>query len=279
MGHQWGDKTWFVTGASTGFGKAFVEEALARGGRAIATARDTAALAYLSGQPADRVLTLPLDVTRRDQIAAAIAAAGAFGGIDVLVNNAGYGFLGGVEESGDEEIEAQFAVNFFGALNLIRAALPGMRERRKGYIVNLSSIAGLRGFSGAGYYSATKFALEGLCEALAGEVADFGIRVMLVEPGYFRTDFSGRSIGVTRHAHPAYPELAQRRERIRAGDGTQPGDPVRGVRAVVAAMEAESPPLRLPLGPDGYELANDVCRTRLGEAERWRKTSEGTSFA
>lgn len=276
---RWGDKTWFVTGASAGFGKVFVEEVLARGGRVIATARDPAALAYLADQPAERALVLPLDVTNRIQINEAISAAQEFGGFDVLVNNAGYGFLGGVEESDDEEIEAQFAVNFFGALNLIRAALPGLRGRGAGYILNISSVAGLRGYAGAGYYCASKFALEGLSEALAGEVAGFGLRVMLIEPGYFRTDFAGRSMFTTRHPHPDYPVLAARRDQVRAGDGEQPGDPLLGVRAILTAMEAAEPPLRLTLGPDGYAVTADVSRTRLTEADRWRDISESTSFA
>jgi len=274
---DWATKTWFVTGASTGFGRAFVETALEGGGRVIATARDTGALAYLEGA-GDRALALRLDVTRQDEIDAAVAAASDFGGFDVLVNNAGYGFLGGVEEAGVEEIEAQFAVNFFGALHVTRAALPVLRERGEAFILNISSIAGLRSFPGAAFYSATKFALEGMSEGLAPEVAKFGIKVMIVEPGYFRTDFQGRSIGMTANAHPAYPELVEARSRVREGDGKQPGDPKRGVAAIIRAMGSEAPPMRLPLGADGSQIAHAATQARLAEIEKWQAVSADTLF-
>lgn len=274
---DWAKKTWFVTGASTGFGRAFIEAALNGGGRVIATARNTDALAYLAGA-GDRALALRLDVTRQDEIDAAMAAAVAFGGFDVLVNNAGYGFLGGVEEAGVEEIEAQFAVNFFGALHVTRGALPLLRERGEGFILNISSIAGLRSFPGAAFYSATKFALEGLSEGLRHEVAKFGIKVMIIEPGYFRTDFQGRSIGLTVNSHPAYPELVEARSKVRSGDGKQQGDPKRGVAAIIAAMGAHEPPVRLPLGPDGAQIARDATQARLTEIDAWQAVSADTLF-
>lgn len=275
---DWSRKTWFVTGASTGFGRTFVEEILERGGKAVATARDPGSLQDLVERYPGRVLTCRLDVTDPGEVREAMAAAEAFGGFDVLVNNAGYGFLGGVEESTDEEIEAQFAVNFFGALRMIRAALPAMRARGAGYIVNLSSIAGIVCYPGAGFYSASKFALEALSEGLAGEVAPFGIRVLIVEPGYFRTDFAGRSIRTTSNDHPAYPALAEQRRRVRQVDGQQPGDPRRGIAAILTAMNSDTPPLRLPLGPDGYDVASQAYEKKLVEARAWAEVSSATSF-
>lgn len=275
---EWDRKCWFVTGASAGFGRAFVEAVLMGGGRVIATARQLASLDYLAGHDEDRVLRLALDVTDAGQIASAMAASAAFGGFDVLVNNAGYGFLGGVEESLDEEIAAQFAVNFFGPLNLIRAALPMLRGRGEAYIVNISSIAGFMSFPGGAFYAASKFALEGLSEGLAAEVASFGIRVMLVEPGFFRTEFQGRSIGLTAGAHPAYPELAERRAAVQDGDGHQRGDPKRGVAAIIKGMSTENPPLRLPLGPDGHDMAVASYERRREQALQWKALSIDTDF-
>lgn len=275
---DWGQKTWFVTGASTGFGRAFVEEVLERGGRVVATARRLDALDYLSGERTDRVLRLALDVTDRDQVVRAVQDTAGFGGFDVLVNNAGYGFLGGIEESTDAEIAAQFDVNFFGALHLIRAGLPVLRERGEAYVLNISSIAGLRSFAGSAFYSSSKFALEGLSEALSYEVAEFGIRVMIVEPGYFRTEFQGRSIGLTENAHPAYAKLAEQRTMVRQGDGIQRGDPRRGIAAIITAMASDTPPLRLPLGPDGHEVAVATYDHRRAEALAWKDVSSGTDF-
>ena len=274
------DRTWFVTGASSGFGKAIAQEALARGGRVIATARDPATVADLVAAHGNRVLALTLDVTDRAQIAAAIESADRFGGVDVLVNNAGYGFVGGVEESGEGEIAAQMAVNFQGPLDMIRTVLPGMRARgRGGFIVNLSSIAGVRAFPGSAFYSASKFALEGLSEGLAGEVKPFGIGVMIVEPGYFRTDFSGRSIRTTEHGDPAYAALAKMRAAIPKIDGRQQGDPKRGAAAIVEAVDSDEPPLRLVLGSDALEICGAAFDTRRAELDRWAAVSQGTDYA
>ncbi|MDB5702295.1 MAG: short chain dehydrogenase [Sphingomonadales bacterium] len=273
------DRTWLVTGTSSGFGKAIAREVLDRGGRVIATARDPGSVADLVAEYGDRVLPLALDVTDKAQIAAAIVRSDAFGGVDVLVNNAGYGFLGGVEESSEDEIADQMDVNFYGALKMIRAVLPGLRDRaRGGYIVNLSSIAGVCSFPGAGFYSASKFALEGLSEALAAELKGFDIGVMIVEPGYFRTDFSGRSIRVARHGHPAYRELAESRAGLGAIDGSQPGDPARGARAILDTIDAPRAPLRLALGPDAVEICEHALGRRRADLDGWAEVSRGTDF-
>lgn len=275
---DWADKNWFITGASAGFGKAIARGILERGGRVIATARNLAPLDELVALGGDRVLPLRLDVRDANAIADAVAAAERFGGIDVLLNNAGYGFLAGVEEAGDEEIAAQFDVNFFGPLRLVRTALPAMRERGSGFIVNMSSIGGMRGHTGAGYYAATKFALEGLSESLAGEVARFGLHVLIVEPGYFRTDFSGRSLSFPTAPHPAYDFLKRQRERAAAVDGLQIGDPDRALQAMLAAMNSEVPPMRLLLGSDAYQFAVQALQARQTDVETWRVTTESTDF-
>jgi NAD(P)-dependent dehydrogenase (short-subunit alcohol dehydrogenase family) len=276
---NWGEATWLITGASTGFGRAMAELVLSRGGRVVATARDAAAVGDLVETSGGRAIGVSLDVSDIAQTAAAMAHAEAFGGIDVLFNNAGYGFLGGLEESSLDEIAVQFDVNLFAPIRLSKTVLPGMRERGRGFIVNMSSIAGVRGFPGSGFYSGSKFALEGVSEALAGEVASFGIGVMLVEPGFFRTDFSGRSIRMTASPHPAYEGLARRRAGVHKTDGVQPGDPARGVAAILMAMEAETPPMRLVLGPDAYEFATTALDARRAELDLWAETTRSTDFA
>lgn len=276
---SWGDRTWLITGASTGFGRAMADLVLGRGGRVVATARDPSTLGGLVESSGGRAIAVALDVSDSGQTAAAMTRVEAFGGADVLFNNAGYGFLGGLEESATEEIEAQFDVNLFAPIRLARAMLPGMRARGGGFIVNMSSIAGVRGFPGSSFYSGSKFALEGVSEALAGEVAPFGIGVMIVEPGYFRTDFAGRSIRMTASPHPAYAGLAKGRAQVSRFDGAQPGDPARGVAAILAAMEAETPPLRLALGRDAYEFAIAALDARRAELERWAETTRSTDFA
>ncbi|MGK2908235.1 MAG: oxidoreductase [Sphingobium sp.] len=274
----WGAKSWFITGASSGFGRAIAQAVLENGGRVIATARDPATLDTLVAGSDGRAKAVALDVADPVQIAAAMDAAREFGGFDVLLNNAGYGFLGGVEESTDAEIKAQLNVNFFGPLELIRAALPDLRALGGGYIVNMSSIAGLRGHMGAGFYAASKFALEGLSESLAGEVKSFGVGVLIVEPGYFRTDFSGRSIAQASEPHPAYPFLAKVREYASSADGKQAGNPAAAAPAIFAAMDSDTPPLRLLLGSDAFAFADAALNDRRAEVDTWRTVSESTDF-
>jgi NAD(P)-dependent dehydrogenase (short-subunit alcohol dehydrogenase family) len=271
---------WFITGCSSGFGRALVERVLARGWRVVATARDAAAITGLAGGTEDSVLTLPLDVTRHDQVEAAVQAAIArFGRIDVLVNNAGYGYQSSVEEGVDAEIRAQFEANVFGLFALTRGVLPHMRQARSGHILNISSVAGFVGFPGSGYYAATKHAVEGWSDALASEVEPLGIKVTCVEPGPFRTDWAGRSLKQTQSRLPDYAETAGARLRNTAEkSGTQAGDPVRASDAMIALTLESKPPRHLVLGAWGVEAVEAKLRATLVEIEAWRATSLATDF-
>lgn len=273
-----GERVWLITGCSTGFGRELARQLLSRGDRVIATARNPAALEEFASSP--NAVVAMLDVTVAEQIEEAVALAERqFGGIDVLVNNAGYGYLAAVEEGEDEEIRAMFETNVFGLASMTRAVLPGMRARRSGHIVNISSMGGLIGIPGVGYYNATKFAVEGLSEALAKEVGPLGIRVTIVEPGPFRTDWAGRSLKTPRSAIDDYAETAvARRDAIRGYSGNQPGDPVRGVAAIIAAVDAEQPPLHLLLGKPAHDMVNDKLRRFADEIARWRDVTLGADF-
>lgn len=269
---------WMITGCSTGFGRELVQAVSAHGHRVVATARNVDTLAEFAGNPA--VLLAPLDVTDRAQIAAAVEQAIAkFGQIDVLVNNAGYGYLAAVEEGEDAEVRAMFDANVFGLADVTKAVLPGMRGRRSGHIVNISSMAGIMGFPGIGYYNASKFAVEGLSEALAKECAPLGIRVTVVEPGPFRTDWAGRSLKVPREAIADYAETAgARRQGIQGYSGQQPGDPVRAAKAIIAAVETPEPPLHLVLGRVAFDTAKAKVQEFGEELERWRDLTLGADF-
>ena len=246
---------WLITGCSTGFGREIATLAIERGFRTVVTARDPSTLQDFAA--ADNALILELDVTKPDHITAALGAAEKrFGGVDVMVNNAGIGYFGAVEESEEAEIRRMFEVNFFGTSAMIHAVLPGMRQRRRGVVVNVSSIGGLRSFPAVGYYNATKFAVEGLSEALWQEVEPLGIRVMVVEPRGFRTDWAGRS------ANEATLELADYvataglwRAQVREISGKQAGDPARAALAIVAAVESGNPPHHLLLGNAAFDGA------------------------
>ena len=246
---------WFITGCSTGFGRELATQALERGFRVVVTARqpeEVEALASLG-----EALVLKLDVTDPSQIDAAIKAAEKkFGGIDVLVNNAGIGYFAAIEEGEDKEVRRMFEINLFGMSRMIQAALPGMRKQRKGCIVNISSLAGLRSAPALGFYNATKFAVEGLSGALLQEVEPLGIKVMVVEPSGFRTDWAGRSANESKKQIADYAKTAGAwRKELRADSGKQPGDPVRAVQALIAAVESPKPPRHLLLGNDSYEGA------------------------
>lgn len=275
---NWREKTWLITGASAGFGRAIAQAVLAHGGRVIATARDPAALADLVAGADGRAIAMPLDVTRPDQIAAAVERAEGWGGVDVLVNNAGYGLASGIEEAGDAEVRAVFETNFFGLAALTRAVLPGMRGRRSGYVVNLSSIGGIAGYAATGYYSATKFAVEGFSESLAQEGAPLGIKVLIVEPGAFRTEFAGRSIRVAASPIADYAKVAERKVALKAYDGTQVGDPARAAEAIIAAIESDAPPLRLLLGRLASENGQKVHADRLAEAQAGHERAAAADF-
>ena len=270
---------WFVTGCSTGFGREFVRAALAHGFRVVATARDPKKLDDLIAGHEDKARVLALDVTNADQIKRAVSEAErAFGRIDVLVNNAGYGYLAAVEEGEEKGIRAMFETNFFGLAAMIRAVLPGMRARRHGYIVNIASVGGIVGFAGSGYYAATKFAVEGLSESLAQEVEPLGIRVLLVEPGPFRTNF-GLSLKQSPHVITDYEQTAgKHRREIAEHSGKQAGDPARAAEAVIKAIQSPAPPRHLVLGHAGFDNVESQLRSMLQEVDLWKTTSLGADY-
>lgn len=269
---------WFITGCSTGFGRELARILLRRGHGVVVTARNPATLDEFTS--AGDALVAALDVTVPAQIAAVVRQAeDRFGHIDVLVNNAGYGYLSAVEEGEDDEVRAMFETNVFGLANMTKAVLPGMRARRRGHIVNISSMGGLIGFPGIGYYNATKFAVEGLSEALAKETAPLGIKVTIVEPGPFRTDWAGRSLKVPKTAIADYAQSAgARRTAVQSYSGTQQGDPVRGVEAIIQAVESPEPPLHLLLGRPAYDMTAAKFKEFAAEMEKWREVSLGADF-
>jgi len=271
---------WFITGCSTGFGRELAKLVLARGWRAVVTARDKARVADLARGAGDRALALGLDVTDAAQVAAAVETAGErFGGIDVLVNNAGYGYQASAEEGEDAEIRAQFEANVFGLFALTRAVLPGMRARRSGHILNITSVAGFVGYPGSGYYAATKHAVEGWSDSLAAEVAPLGIKVTCIEPGPFRTNWAGRSLRQTESRIADYAETAGARLKNTAErSGSQAGDPVRAGEAMIRVTESENPPRHLVLGAFGIDAVTSKLKATLAEVEAWRETSLATDF-
>lgn len=273
-------RNWFITGCSRGLGLALSREVLARGDRLIATARDPAQLKQLAVKGGDRVLILALDVTNTGSIdRAAREAEEWFGGVDILVNNAGQGIHGAVEEVRDIDARRIFDVNVFGQLAVMRALLPGMRKRRRGHIVNMSSVSGLVGAAGTGLYSATKFAVEGLSEAMAHELRPLGIGVTVVEPGPFRTDFNGSSLAVVGGTIADYEESAtQRTAKLRSGSGHHPGDPAKAASVIFDAVTSESPPLHLVLGRQAYQRIEEKIQALHADMEAWRARATRTDF-
>jgi len=271
---------WFITGCSTGFGRALAQYTLERGYAVVVTARRTDDIVDLVAGHEGKALALQLDVTKPDEITSAVAAAQAkFGRIDVLVNNAGVGYFGAVEESDDAEVRRMFEINFWGLANMTREVLPGMRARRSGHIVNISSMGGVRGAPAVGYYNATKFGLEGLSEALALEVAPLGIKVLIVEPSGFRTDWAGRSANQAHSQIADYDATAgQRQRQIRAYSGNQPGDPMRAAAAIVMAVEAPEPPLRLMLGKAALAAGRAKVEALRRDFEGWAEAAVGADF-
>jgi NAD(P)-dependent dehydrogenase (short-subunit alcohol dehydrogenase family) len=269
---------WFITGCSTGFGRELATQALERGYRVVVTARKPDEVEALAAK--GEALVLKLDVTDQSQIDAAIKAAEKqFGGIDVLANNAGIGYFAAVEESEEKEVRRMFEINVFGMGRMIQAALPGMRQRRKGFIVNISSVAGLRSFPSLGFYNATKFAVEGLSEALWQEVEPLGIKVMLVEPSGFRTDWAGRSANESKKQIADYAATAGVwRSEMRADSGKQPGDPVRAAKAIVEAVASLNPPHHLLLGNDAFEGAMAKLEALGKEFKAWESVSRDADF-
>ncbi|MER5549400.1 oxidoreductase [Streptomyces sp. NPDC002589] len=271
---------WFITGCSSGLGRALAGAVLERGWRAVVTARTAGKAVDVVAGHEERALALALDVTDSQQIAKAVAQAqAAFGRIDVLVNNAGYGYLAAIEEGEDDEVRALFDTNVFGLVNTTRAVLPGMRARRAGHIVNMSSLGGLVGFGATGYYHATKFAVEGLSESLAAEVSPLGIKVTIVEPAAFRTNWSGPSIRQSATTIDDYaPTAGTRRTSTLATYGHQPGDPARAAQAVIHAVTAEKPPLRLLLGKAAYDIATTKLDSLKTTFDSWREVTLSADF-
>ncbi|GAB2620385.1 short-chain dehydrogenase/reductase [Paractinoplanes abujensis] len=275
-------RTWFITGATPGgFGLVYAEAALRAGDQVAVTARRPAELREWAETYGDRVLVLQLDVTDAEQVRTAVKTAEErFGGIDVLVNNAGRGWFGSVEGSPDETIRRTFDLNLFAVVDVVRAVLPGMRARGDGWIVNMSSVAGLVGAQGFGYYAAAKFALEGLSETLRQEVEPFGVRVLLVEPGAFRTQaYAGFQNEPVNETVDAYVPMVESVKAAFVGqNGKQAGDPERGVRAVIDAMNAPVPPQRIVLGNSGYDVVAAMHENALTEMRAYEKLSRSADF-
>jgi NAD(P)-dependent dehydrogenase (short-subunit alcohol dehydrogenase family) len=271
-------KTWFITGASRGLGFSFAREALEAGDRVVATARKVESLASLAAHGAERLLALPLDVLDRGEIeASAKAALDAFGHIDVLVNNAGYGLDGALEENSEAEVRHQMEVNFFGVIWLMQAILPSMRARKSGHIVQISSVAGVGGFPSLGMYCASKWALEGLSEGMAGELAPFGVKMTIIQPGAFRTDWAGDDSMIRSARMDAYEFLTPQRERMRTMSG-QAGDPDRAAKALLEICDMAEPPLRVVFGRDANANAIGITEARLANWKTWQAFGAATDF-
>ncbi len=272
--------TWLITGCSTGLGRHLAEAVLDRAHNAIVTARDAAKVQDLVDAHPDTSVGLSLDVTDQTQITTAVQQAEErFGGVDVLVNNAGYGYRAAVEEGEEPEVAKLFATNFLGPVAMIKAVLPGMRARRNGAIVNISSIGARITPAGSGYYSASKSALEAMSASLRKEVGPLGITVTVVEPGGFRTDFAGRSLQQSRDTIADYADTAGRRRKEHdTAHGTQPGDPARAAQAIITAVEASEPPFLLLLGKDAVQGFQAVIDAQHNELEAWEELSLTTDF-
>jgi len=273
--------TWLITGCSTGLGRALAEAVIGAGHNAVVTARDETKVAELAAAAPERVLAVALDVTKPAQVTSAVGRAhDRFGGgPDVLVNNAGYGYRAAVEEGDDAEVRELFETHFFGTVAMVKAVLPGMRARRSGAIVNISSIGATVTPVGSGYYAAAKAAIEGMSGALRGELAPLGISVTVVEPGAFRTDFAGRSLAQSVTVIDDYAGTAgQRRKENDTMHGNQAGDPAKAAAAIIAAVEASEPPGFLLLGPDALGLYRYVANARADEIAKWQELTSGTNF-
>jgi len=270
-------RVWFITGASSGFGDAFARYALAIGDSVVATARDAARLAPLVKLAPERVLAQRLDVARPGEAEAAVrAAVERFGRLDVVINNAGYSVVGAVEETPDTELRALLDTNFFGAAEVIRAALPVLRRQRGGAIVNVSSMGGQMSFAGFSAYSASKFALEGLSEALAAEVAPFGIKVLIVEPGQFRTNLAGAGLRHMPELDAYADTVGATRQFAHDMHQTQAGDPLKAAAAIDTALKAERTPLRLALGQDAVDAIRAHSEQLLADLAAWESTAVDT---
>nr|WP_143192123.1 oxidoreductase [Paenibacillus helianthi] len=275
------EKVWIITGCSTGFGRHIAKHAINAGYKVAITARNVEAIRDITEGHEKNTLTLPLDVTNKDQINSVVSETiEKFGHIDVLVNNAGIGYFASVEESIEEETRKMFEINFWGLMHMTNAVLPYMRNRRSGHIINFSSIGGLASFPTLGYYHATKYALEGISESLAQEVASFNIHVTLIEPGAFRTDWGGRSSVKTETQISDYSEssVGQMLNYLQQGGGQEPGDPAKAAEAVIMITQADNPPLRLLLGEGAYLGATSKFTNLLASIEEWKETTLNADF-
>jgi NAD(P)-dependent dehydrogenase (short-subunit alcohol dehydrogenase family) len=272
--------TWLITGCSTGLGRALAEAVIGAGHNAVVTARDVGRVADLAQGSEARVLALALDVTDSVQVTNTVSQAEEkFGGIDVLVNNAGYGYRAAVEEGDEADIRKLFETQFFGAVAMIKAVLPGMRARRSGAIVNISTIGVQLMPAGSGYYAASKAALEAMSGSLYGELKPLGISVIVVEPGAFRTDFAGRSLTQSSTVIEDYAETAgKRRKEHDTVHGTQPGDPAKAAKAIIAAVESDESPAFLLLGNDALNTYRRLAAARLDSIEAWESLTTSTDI-
>jgi NAD(P)-dependent dehydrogenase (short-subunit alcohol dehydrogenase family) len=270
---------WLITGCSTGFGREIARAALQDGHRVVVTARRAEAVRDIVDEFGDNAVAVALDVTDAGQIAAAVAAAeSAFGGIDVLVNNAGHGYLSAVEEGEDAEVRKLFDVNYFGSVDMIKAVLPAMRARGSGHIVNISSMTGLVANPPNAYYSSTKFALEAVTEALATEVRPLGIKVTAIEPGAFRTDWASRSMKESGQPIADYADVAARKDLIKQFADHLPGDPRKVAEAVLMVTKLDEPPLRLLLGRDVLKAMRDKIAAMTASIEEWKSVTKDVNF-
>ena len=273
-------KTWLITGCSTGLGRNMAKVLLENGENVAVTARNTDTVSDLYKEYPENALILPLDVKVQEEVDKAVEMTrDKFGRIDVLINNAGYGYRAAVEEGTDEDVQKLFDTNFFGAVRMIKAVLPYMRAQKEGTIVNISSVAAEYTMPGSGYYSASKCALEGLSDGLRRETEPLGIKVMVVEPGAFRTDFSGRSLTQSGKTIGDYEQTAgQRRIGVEKVDGTQPGDPYKAAQKIMEIVKAGNVPFRLILGRDAVEVVEDVLKQRTEELKKWKEFGSQTDF-
>lgn len=273
-------KVWFITGCSTGFGRSLAKEVLLKGYKAVVTSRKKEDVLDITSDYPQSSLAIKLDVTKPEEIAAAVAEAIAhFGKIDVLVNNAGIGYFGAIEESDEAEVRKMFEINVFGLAHVTNAILPIMRKQRSGHILNVASIGGLMSFPGVGFYNATKYAVDGLSEALSKEVAHLGIKVTIICPSGFRTDWAGRSAkNASIEIEDYAPSAHQNKDTIRGYSGNQPGDPERAAKAIIKAVESENPPLRLLLGAAALKNARLKLEQLKTDFDAWAETTVGADF-
>jgi NAD(P)-dependent dehydrogenase (short-subunit alcohol dehydrogenase family) len=274
------EKVWLITGCSTGFGRELAKEVLAKGYKVAVASRKTSDVDDIVAAYPNSSIAIQLDVTNESEIKSSVAQTMAhFGQIDVLVNNAGIGYFGSIEESEDAEVRKMFEINVFGLAKMTQEVLPHMRKQRSGHILNIASIAGLRSFPGVGFYNATKYAVDGFSEALAKEVGPLGIKVTIIAPSGFRTDWAGRSANESPANISDYTETAYKnKDNIRGISGNQAGDPIRGVKAMIQVVESENPPMRLLLGVAALKGAREKLEELKHDFDTWATVTEGADF-